>query len=157
MRYGSGGNESIKWNFHSEIKGCDEPVIVRFADPIKREIMHLVDKIFGPCFHEPMIRPTPNFRDSMGGTITASSKAATNTVFFFFFFFDKQPPTQLCQMTSQQTQVPQKFLQSSQQAVSDMLKEAQNLEQQQSVQITPEDLHHVQIKSETSPFDPTLV
>ncbi|KAF2325058.1 hypothetical protein GH714_022494 [Hevea brasiliensis] len=78
-------------------QGCDEPVIVRFADPIKRrtrelrfsflyiyafirEIMHLVDKIFGPCFHEPMIRPTPNFRDSMGGVFLPNASYSMHEI-----------------------------------------------------------------------------
>lgn len=41
-------------------------------------------------------------------------------------------------MPLQQTHVPQNCLQSSQQEVSEMMKEAQNLEQQQSMQINPE-------------------
>lgn len=50
----------------------------------------------------------------------------------------KQPPTQLCQMPLQQTPVPQQCLQSSQQAVSEMMKQSPNLEQHQGVQINPE-------------------
>ncbi|XP_020234843.1 flowering time control protein FCA isoform X1 [Cajanus cajan] len=55
------------------MRGCDHPLIVRFADPKKPRIRDSrgnflsVNANFGPCSQEPAVWPLPNFGDSSGG------------------------------------------------------------------------------------------
>lgn len=58
------------------MRGCDHPLIVRFADPKKprtgesRSNFSSVNANFGPCSQEPAVWPLPNFGDSnYGGNI----------------------------------------------------------------------------------------
>ncbi|EEF47234.1 RNA binding protein, putative [Ricinus communis] len=143
------------------MRGCDQPLIVKFADPKKRRAGELRGNIpfsgqnFGPCSQEPMNRPIPNFCDSMAGGVLPNASypmhetptnsqplAITNTLAHSApqtitqpLSPVKQPPLQLYQMPLQQTQGPQNLMQSSQETVTEMMKQTQNVEQQQSVQI----------------------
>ncbi|KHN43443.1 Flowering time control protein FCA [Glycine soja] len=57
------------------MRGCDHPLIVRFADPKKpktgesRGNFLSVNANFGPCSQEPAVWPLPNFGDSNNGGI----------------------------------------------------------------------------------------
>ncbi|XP_020538435.1 flowering time control protein FCA isoform X1 [Jatropha curcas] len=145
------------------MKGCDQPLTVRFADPKKRRTGEFRGNYgfggqnFGPCSQEPMMRPAPNFGDSIGVcnlpnpsypvqeiSINSQSQAFPHTIQPAIgapHIIEqpippvRQPPTQLSQIPLQQTQASQKCLQPPQEAVSEMMKYTHNLEQQETLQI----------------------
>ncbi|XP_024188946.1 flowering time control protein FCA isoform X3 [Rosa chinensis] len=109
------------------MRGCAQPLIVRFADPKKpREIDRRGNYVFssapgGPYSHEPV-------REPQASTVMQPT------------FPPLRPPLQLCRMPIQQTQNTQRSSQSSQVAVTEMQKQhltqssGQILGQQQSSQ-----------------------
>ncbi|XP_054803411.1 flowering time control protein FCA isoform X2 [Prosopis cineraria] len=55
------------------MRGCDHPLIVRFAEPKKPKtgeprVNHMPGNAFGPCTQEPAVWPSSNFGDSIGGS-----------------------------------------------------------------------------------------
>ncbi|XP_028781855.1 flowering time control protein FCA-like isoform X1 [Neltuma alba] len=55
------------------MRGCDHPLIVRFADPKKPKtgeprVNHMPGSAFGPCSQEPAVWLPPNYGDSTGGS-----------------------------------------------------------------------------------------
>ncbi|XP_065860292.1 flowering time control protein FCA isoform X2 [Euphorbia lathyris] len=149
------------------MRGCDLPLIVRFADPKKRKSVGELrgNNAFsgpniGPCSQEHMIRPAPSFGNGIGGRILpnppypmqeismySQPQAASHTVKLALgappiieqaLPLVKQPTAQLCHMPPQETESPKNFLQSSQQALPETTRQTQHLDQQQSVQISLE-------------------
>ncbi|KAL9360289.1 hypothetical protein Peur_048412 [Populus x canadensis] len=138
------------------MRGCDQPLIVRFADPKKPKTGELRGSFafggpnFGPCSQQPMIRPAPgcflpNASFSMQQTSTtgvpqAVAHAAKQE--FASPHITEQPlssvkhsPSQLSQVPLQHMQAPEKCFQSPQQAIFDTHKQTQILEQQQNQQL----------------------
>ncbi|XP_062004197.1 flowering time control protein FCA [Rosa rugosa] len=144
------------------MRGCAQPLIVRFADPKKpREIDRRGNYVFsnapgGPYSHEP-VRVVSDHSDSIGGQnflnasypvqqisqppipYLANQEPQASTV-MQPTFPPLRPPLQLCRMPIQQTQNTQRSSQSSQVAVTEMQKQhltqssGQILGQQQSSQ-----------------------
>ncbi|KAL3604408.1 hypothetical protein D5086_005267 [Populus alba] len=138
------------------MRGCDQPLIVRFADPKKPKTGELRGSYafggpnFGPCSQQPMIRPAPgcflpNASFSMQQTSTtgvpqAVAHAAKQELVSPHITEQplssvKHSPSQLSQMPLQHMQAPEKCFQSPQQAIFDTHKQTQILEQQQNQQI----------------------
>ncbi|KAJ4727841.1 flowering time control protein FCA-like [Melia azedarach] len=132
------------------MRGSDQPLIVRIADPKKPRIGEQRGNFafgtpgFGPNFQEP-VRPAPNPGDSTGGRVLpnvsyppqhmsnnsqpqvvsnlANQEAAAPSVMQQVRSSQQQSPSQLSQVTLQQIQTPEQSSQSSQQAVSEMHKQ----------------------------------
>ncbi|KAJ8748693.1 hypothetical protein K2173_008138 [Erythroxylum novogranatense] len=121
------------------MRGCDLPLIVRFADPKKSRAGEIRGNCpigasnFGSCSQEPVTRSVANFGDSMGGHAVYPIPAASTyyhaqPVSYMAkqenlahrFMEQPQPPLQqsqsdLCQMPQPHQQTPQKSFMSSQQ------------------------------------------
>ncbi|KAF9688181.1 hypothetical protein SADUNF_Sadunf02G0170400 [Salix dunnii] len=155
------------------MRGCDQPLIVRFADPKKPktgELRFCIPFLFslyrgsyafggpnlGPCSQQPMIRPAPgcclpNVSFSMQQTSTTGVPQA---VAYAAPHITEQPlssvkhsPSQLSQMPLQHMQAPEKCFQSPQQAIFDTHKQTQILEQQQNQQIALQEVVLFESKS----------
>ncbi|KAJ4829242.1 hypothetical protein Tsubulata_016568 [Turnera subulata] len=143
------------------MRDCDQPLIVRFADPKKprtgesRGNYGCGGTNFGPGSQEPIARPVPNFADCIGGFPNASYSSqhdSTNSQLQDAVSYLKQEPTAphgtapplalVKQTPSMSSSMPVKHPQaledcsrSSQQGASEMQKKTQNLEQQWVMQI----------------------
>ncbi|KAF2309696.1 hypothetical protein GH714_004639 [Hevea brasiliensis] len=119
------------------MRGCDQPLVVRFADPKKRKTGELRGNYafggqnFGPCSHEPLSRPTPNFGDSMGGRVLPNASYTLQEI-----SPNSQPQT-VSHAVELALGAPH-ITEQSLSTVSEMKKQPQNLEQHQGVQVTPE-------------------
>ncbi|KAJ6686731.1 RNA BINDING PROTEIN [Salix purpurea] len=142
------------------MRGCDQPLIVRFADPKKPKTGELRGSYafggpnLGPCIQQPMIRPAPgcclpNVSFSMQQTSTtgvpqavayaAKQEYAAPHITEQPLSSVKHSPSQLSQMPLQHMQAPEKCFQSPQQAIFDTHKQTQILEQQQNQQIAQQE------------------
>ncbi|KAM4074096.1 hypothetical protein ACB094_10G067700 [Castanea mollissima] len=145
-----------------KMRGCDQPLIVRFADPKKPKIgeprgNHIFASTnFAPCSQEPFARNmlAPSLGNSMGGCIPNASYPlrpnSTSSLPHSVSQMEKQepfmqqpfpplhqPPSQLAQMQLQQTRTTQTSSQSSQLEGSEVQRhshQTEKVEQQLSSQ-----------------------
>lgn len=158
------------------MRDCDQPLVVRFADPKKPRTGELRGNYgpggpnFGPCFQEPVAsQSVPNFGDCMGGFPDASysmqhysTKSQPQEALSHLkqelappclteppLSLVKQLPPELSSVPLQHAQAPEECIQSSQQAISEMQDQTQNSEQQQVLQIPVPETAGVGSKSNT--------
>ncbi|KAL4602844.1 hypothetical protein ACB092_10G083000 [Castanea dentata] len=158
-----------------KMRGCDQPLIVRFADPKKPKIgeprgNHIFASTnFAPCSQEPFARNmlAPSLGNSMGGCIPNASYPlrpnSTSSLPHSVSQMEKQepfmqqpfpplqqPPSQLAQMQLQQTRTTQTSSQSSQLEGSEVQRHSHQTEKVEQ-QLSSQELDHVQLQSESSP------
>ncbi|KAE8009318.1 hypothetical protein FH972_005762 [Carpinus fangiana] len=143
------------------MRGCDQPLVVRFADPKKprtgeiRGNQVFTGMNFASCSQETFARQAPNLGESMGGCFLPNASypqqpnstsslpqavpqmANQEPVMQQPFPPLQQLPSELSQMPLQETRTPQTSSQSSQQAVSEVQRQfhqIETVEQQLSLQ-----------------------
>ncbi|XP_065620027.1 flowering time control protein FCA isoform X1 [Quercus suber] len=165
-----------------KMRGCDQPLIVRFADPKKPKIgeprgNHIfANTNFAPCSQEPFARNmvAPGLGNSMGGCILPNASYplranSTSSLPQSVSQMEKQEPfvqqsfpplqqlpSQLAQMPLQQTRTPQTSSQSSQLEGSEVQRQShqtEKVEQQLSSQVNSQQSPTV-ASSSTSPAVP---
>ncbi|KAL9430571.1 hypothetical protein AB3S75_025876 [Citrus x aurantiifolia] len=158
------------------MRGSDQPLVVRIADPKKPRTGELRGNYafgtpsFGPNFLEP-VRPPPNLGNSAGGQILPNvsyrpqhifnnshpqvfsnwgNQEAATPIIQQLHCSQQQSSSQLSQLSLQQIQIPQQNSQLSQQAVSDMQKQL-HLRQSSTQNVEQQQNSHVTVSESESP------
>ncbi|KAH9730844.1 bruno 1 isoform b-related [Citrus sinensis] len=158
------------------MRGSDQPLVVRIADPKKPRTGELRGNYtfgtpsFGPNFLEP-VRPPPNLGNSAGGQILPNvsyrpqhifnnshpqvfsnwgNQEAATPIIQQLHCSQQQSSSQLSQLSLQQIQIPQQNSQLSQQAVSDMQKQL-HLRQSSTQNVEQQQNSHVIVSESESP------
>ncbi|KAH9730839.1 bruno 1 isoform b-related [Citrus sinensis] len=163
------------------MRGSDQPLVVRIADPKKPRTGELRGNYtfgtpsFGPNFLEP-VRPPPNLGNSAGGQILPNvsyrpqhifnnshpqvfsnwgNQEAATPIIQQLHCSQQQSSSQLSQLSLQQIQIPQQNSQLSQQAVSDMQKQL-HLRQSSTQNVEQQQNSHVIVSESESQGEATF-